>query len=217
MALRANPNSTTWPKQQHQVTINAVSANLRPEVQIWDDEKHMVHVALVSKVNDPVKKEYKTTVHHQMFSVRDYNNMKEGNHFKQYDEVIVTHMPTPEDIANKKNATLPGAPAAPAPAASAAAGPVTNEPPPQTATQKLQARYKELFGVDAPADYKFPKLQAEIKKKEAEGGTGAPAAPAPVEGLEAAQAEYKALYDADADPEATLEDLQELINAKKSS
>lgn len=128
-------------------------------------EAHLLHVKLITKVNNPLTKKYdeKSTV--VQLSAPEFERMEKNETFKQYDEVELLHDPRPKaEIKADKTGDVPSNTPA------AAKKPIRS-------TQDAQMRYKELTGEDAPTDKTFTELKEAIahfeKEKGAESSTDA--------------------------------------------
>lgn len=72
---------------------SVIKANKNTDVEIFEDEKHLVHLLLVKKENDPVNKRYIEYPMQQSFNLQDYNTMVKLELFRPYDTVEVLHHP----------------------------------------------------------------------------------------------------------------------------
>jgi len=121
-------------------------------------EAHLLHVKLITKVNNPLTKKYdeKSTI--VQLSAPEFERMEKNETFKQYDEVELLHDPRPKaEIKADKTGDVPSSTPA------AAKKPIRS-------TQDAQMRYKELTGEDAPTDKTFTELKEAITHLEAELG-----------------------------------------------
>lgn len=121
-------------------------------------ESHLLHVKLISLVNNPATKKYdeKSTV--VQLSAPEFERMEKNETFKQYDKIELLHDPRPKaEIKADKTGDVPSK----TPAAA-------NKP--IRSTQDAQMRYKELTGQDAPSDKNFTELKEAIAHFEKEKG-----------------------------------------------
>lgn len=129
-----------------------IKANNAKEVEIFEDEAHLVHLRLAVKHNDPIKKEYVEHSNTQSFTRHDYDNMKNSGFFNQYDSVEILHHPD----MKKGEALEPGKGSAPTDDAAALAAKELAD---------LRAKYGELYGNPAPEGASIQDLRELIDVK----------------------------------------------------
>lgn len=129
-----------------------IKANKAGGVEIFEDEKHLVHLLMRKKEHDPVNKKYVDFDSVQSFSLVDYNNMVTSGFFANYDTVEVLHMPD----GAKQTAQPAAGPAQATEADKAAAAKEMSE---------LREHYAALYGTPAAADASIGDLKALIDVK----------------------------------------------------
>lgn len=121
-------------------------------------EAHLLHVKLISLVNNPTTKKYDEKSTTVQLSAPEFERMEKNETFKQYDKIELLHDPRPkaEIKADKTGDVQTQTPAA--------------AKKPLRSTQDAQMRYKELTGQDAPSDKNFTELKEAIAHFEKEKG-----------------------------------------------
>lgn len=123
-------------------------ANQNKEVEIFVDEAHMFHLLLVTKENDPVKKEYVERKVVQSFSPIDFRSMKGSGFFSQYDNVLILHNPDENEVDDQGN-LITGNEKKPEAEKDSENKKAADD---DAELAELRKVYAELHGVEAPKD-----------------------------------------------------------------
>lgn len=127
--------------------VATVSGNRNSDYELPEHEQHLIHASIEAPLYSQQTGQKISTPRVQKFSENEFKHTKESRVFEGY-EIEILH--APESFSNEGKAAKRST------AASSSEAPVFTE------KQKLQARYTEVLGTEAPANLSIAKLKEAI-------------------------------------------------------